>query len=53
MEGDGHDSICGVESLLDPVAVVNVDVDVEREGERREKSESERERGKNLKPQCL
>ena len=29
MQGDGHDSVCEVECLLDPVAVVDVDVDVE------------------------
>jgi len=29
VERDGHDAICGVEGLLDAVAVVDVDVDVE------------------------
>ena len=29
VEGDGHDSVGGVESLFDAIAVVNIDVDVQ------------------------
>lgn len=29
VEGDGHDAVCGVESLLHAVAVMDVNVDVE------------------------
>jgi hypothetical protein len=29
VEGDGHDSVCGIKCFLDAIAVVNVDVDVQ------------------------
>ena len=29
VEGDGHDPVCGEESLLHPVAVMHVDVDIQ------------------------
>lgn len=29
MERHGHDTVCGIESLLDSIAVMDVDIDVQ------------------------